>query len=252
MPAWPYVIGGAAAASGEWFSARFDDAKAAIPGAGFDTIIREEFDQTVTAELADVVGVSDANPDTTQSAGVVTVATGDAVVTPSSSRLQATLPSTHVKLLDGVSWYAAALCKILRPTGDDQMGNTACDAIGLWSDDNNHVGLGILGDASGGSLTNWIGYSDDDASISTVVGPALDGDESPVWHLFEMWFDVDAAKLHFRIDGTLFANTIGVAAIPAVSAWWAMISRRDDVGDQVVALYDKACVVVKAPTVGQL
>lgn len=253
MPAWALVTGGGDT-DGDWFAQRFTRARALATAAGvssdanFDTIIPAEFAETVTCELVDVVGVADANPETGYNGGVVGVTVGDAVEAPNSCRLQLTSPPSHVGSLSGKMWYIASLVRVMRPE-DDNVGDSAMDAIGLWGDDNNRVGLGIMGNASGGSATNWVGYVVDDSSFTTVLGPALDGEESPVWHLFEAWFIDD--ELHFAIDGEEFEDTIAAAALPAVAATLSMILERDTAGDPVAANYDKACVIVRSPVVGE-
>lgn len=248
MVAWAMRIG-SSATDGDWFARRFAHARALIRAADFDTVIPADFGETITCELVDVVGVADANPVSFYNGGVVEVPVGDAVIAPSRGRLQLTQPPSHVGLLSGKSWYVASLVRVIRPP-DAQIGATAIDAIGLWGDDNNRIGLGILGNASGGSTTNWVGYAVSAASFNTAIGPALDGEESPVWHLFEAWFDVGAGLLSFAIDGVNFATTIAAADVPAVPATLSMITQRDAIGDEAIPNYDKACVVVASPAVG--
>lgn len=250
MVAWAMNVGGGAAGA-DWFAQRFARARRLMPAANFDTVIPLEFAETVTCELVDVTGVADANPVDSYSGGVVEVVVGDAVTFPSHGRLQLTGSPSHVgPSLTGRSWYAASLVRMIRPI-DEDMGDSAADAIGLWSDDNNRVGLGIFGNGSGGSTTNWVGLADVDGSITTVFGPALDGGESPVWHLFEQWFDVDTGELSFALDGIDFDDVISVDDMPSVPARFSIISQRDTAGTTVVTNIDKACVVVASPRVGE-
>lgn len=251
MVAWSLKVTVNGVEVAEWFEARFARARQLLPAAEFDTIIRAEFQDTITCELADTVGVATASPGD-ENGGVVAVAVGDSGTAPDSGRLQLTDPPNHVAELSGRYWYAASLVKIVRPP-DGELGDTLCDAIGLWATSNdNRVGLGIGGNlGSGSSTTNWVGYAIVDASVTTVLGPALDGEEDTVWHLFEAWFDLDAGELHFAIDGEEFASTIDGADLPALPATLAMISERTAAGSQTIANYDKATVVVTSPRVGE-
>lgn len=246
-----WALGGGGGANAEWFSLRFARARRLIPAAEFDTVIPADFADTITAELVDVAGVANADPVDGYNGGVVAVTVGDAVIAPSVGRLQLTGSSGHVASQSGQSWYAAALVRMIRP-GDAEMGDTASDAIGLWGDDQNRVGLGLKGNGSGGSITNWAGYVIDDGSTTVVTGPALDGEESPVWHLFEMWFDVDAGTVSFALDGTTFDDTIAAAVLSAFPGRLSMISQRDAIGNGVAPNYDKACVIVASPRVGEI
>lgn len=252
MPAWS-LKNGATLGDLDWFLQRLSRARALMRTANFDTVIGEDFQNAITSQLVAVSGSADASASDSYNAGVVTVAAGDSVIASSSGRLQPTgvagVPPSHVGDLTTKSWYAASLVRIIRPP-DAQIGATWCDAVGLYADTDNRVALGILGDVSGGSTTNWVGQADVAAGITTVLGPALDSEEAPVWHLFEQWFDVLTGKLNFAIDGTTFADTIDVANIPGVPAWWAMTSQRDATGNQVLANYDKVAVVVASPRVG--
>jgi hypothetical protein len=247
MPAWSLKAGGAAAA--EWFNLRFQRARGLIPAADFDTIIGEDFAQTITSELVDVVGAASADPVDFYNGGVVAVAVGDAVITPSSARFQPTIPPSHVGDLTGKSWYAASLVRVIRPP-DDELGATAVDALGLWADAANRIGLGIF-NGSGGSTSNWVGYATVDSSTTTVLGPLLGSSESPVWHLFEAWFNVGTGALRFAIDGLNFADAIDVDDMPGVPAHWAMTIERSAVGNQAIPQYDKVCVVVASPRIGE-
>lgn len=249
MPAWGMRVDGGSLA-GDWFAQRFARARALMPAADFDTVIPADFGETVTSELVDVAGVADASPVDGYSGGVIEVVTGDAVLFPSHSRLQLTGSPSHVgPSLVGRSWYIASLVRIIRPP-DGELSDTEADAIGLWLDDDNRIALGIVGSGSGGSTTNWIGLADADGSVETREGPALDGEESPVWHLFEAWFDVDDAEMSFAIDGVTFADTIAAEFLPATPGRLSMIFQRDAAGSTVAANIDKACVVVRSPTVG--
>lgn len=251
MPAWALLAGGAAAV--EWFTARFIRARALARAAGiadadnFDTIIPEDFANTITSELVDVVGVADASPVSFYNGGVVEVTVGDGAVSPSSGRLQLTSPPSHVGSLSGKPWYIASLVRVIRPP-DADLGDTSIDAVGLWGDNDNRVGLGVRGTASGGSTTNWVGYALSGASETDVLGPALDPEESPVWHLFEAFFD--GAELRFWLDGTAFDDPIDVSDLPAFPATLSMTVERTATGDQAAPNYDKACVIVASPRVG--
>lgn len=263
MPAWALLGGGAAAV--EWFTARFIRARELARAAGvadadnFDTIIPEDFGNTITSELADVVGNAEANPSTAFNAGVVTVQVGggDDPVTPNAARLQLTGgpdgPPSHVGSLSGKNWYVASLVLVERPP-DEQMGDTVADAIGLWNDSNNRVGLGILGNASGGSTTNWVGYVDNGGSFETSIGPALDPEGGGVWHLFEAW-KVGGGPVRFALDGINFATSIDASDVPDVSATLSMYGERSPVAPPVgpvISNFDKACVIVRSPRVGEV
>jgi hypothetical protein len=247
MPAWSLKAGGVAAA--EWFNLRFQRARGLMPAAKFDSIIGEDFANTITSEIVDVVGVASASPVSFYNTGVVALSIGDSDIGPSSARLQLTVPPSHVGDLRGKSWYVASLVRCIRPV-DGALGDTAIDMIGLWGDDDNRIGLGIF-NGSGGSITNWVGYAMLGASATTVLGPALDPEEGTVWHLFEAWFDFDAQELSFAVDGITFDDTIAGAAVPNVPATLSVQ------GSQLVATgafatnYDKWCAVVRAPVVGE-
>jgi len=245
MPAWSLLTGGAGAA--EWFAKEFANARKVVKSADFDTLLGEDFADTVSSELVDIVGIATASPDGTQPAGVLDVAVGDNVIAPCSARLQRTSAPVHVHSLSD-KWYIAALGKYLAPLDETQLGDTRADLIGLWTDDNNYVALGIFGNGSGGSTTNWVGSSDLDASITTKLGPTLDGVESPVWHLFRVW--CDGAAVHFSIDGVEFADTIPIADVAVTPATTAMVVLRSAVGDQAAVEWDKYCCVTHSPVVG--
>ena len=247
MPGWSLKIP-PSTANDDWFQLRLADAKAAVPSAGFDTISpRQDFWETVTSELVDVVGTAEATPGD-DNGGSVVVACGDAV-DPSSARFQMTggpaPPPSHVSDLQAVPWYAAALVRIAPPPSDE-MADTVADAIGLFRDADNRVGLGLFVAGSGGSLTNFVGYVVDDSSVTTVLGPAISF-ESALWHLAEVWND--GLLIHFRFDGVELDDTIDIADVPAVPATMAMTFERPD-GEQTILTFEKACVITASPTVG--
>lgn len=247
MPAWALKGGGGAAV--EWFTARFLRARGLIPAADFDTIIPEDFANTITSEIVDVVGIASASPVSFYNAGVVEFSIGDSDVGPSSARMQLTQPPSHVGDLRGKSWYVASLVRCIRPV-DGALGDTAIDMIGLVGDIDNRIGLGIF-NGSGGSTTNWVGYAMAAASATTVLGPALDPEESPVWHLFEAWFDADAQELSFAVDGITFDDTIAGAAVPAVPATLSVTGSQLLATGAFATNYDKWCAVVASPRVGE-
>jgi hypothetical protein len=249
MPAWA-LRGGDSATDGDWFAQRFARARTLLPLALFDTIIPVEFAETITTELVDVVGVADASPANDQPAGVVEVLVGDPAITPSQARLQLTGSGSHVRSLVGY-WYAAGLVKYAGPLEVADLGDTGADMIALWFDDDNRVTLGVLGNASGGSTSNWVGRANNAASNTTTLGPALDPPEGPVWHLFEMWLNEAAATLHFAIDGVEFGDTIALVDVPAQPAKLGPIVQRTAVGEVAEVLWDKLTVVVRSPTVGE-
>jgi hypothetical protein len=246
------LVGGSSPTPGavtEWFAKRYADARAALPAADFDTIIGEEFAETITSEWVDTIGPTDANAVDTETGGVVEVVVGDAITAPSTGRLQLTGSGSHVRLLSGNNWYMAALAKYIAPLDVTQLGDTSADLIALWGDDDNRVSLGVLA-SSGGSVTNWVGRVRNDAGDFTTLGPALDPVEGPVWHLFEVWSNgVDT--VNFRIDGVAFAGTIDGANLPAIAARLGMTIARSAVGDPAAVWWDKACVVVRSPRVGE-
>lgn len=246
MPAWGMRVDGGGASDGDWFAQRFARARELIPAADFDTVIGEDFGGTITSELVDVAGVADANPVDFYNGGVVEVNVGDAIIFPSHARLQLTGSSSHVGLLSGKSWYAASLVRQITP---DSPGDSVVDAIGLWTTDENRVGLGIFS-GSGGSSSNWVGYTLKDSSANTSIGPVLDG-ESPVWHLFEMWFDVDSGILTFALDGVSFGTTLDADDLPATPARLSMIFEAAAADSPFATNYDKVCVVVRSPVVGE-
>lgn len=231
----------------EWFALRFAHARALVPAANFDTVLGTDFAESVSSELDDVVGVATADPVDFYNGGVVAVSVGDAVIAPSSARLSLTGAPSHVGNLATRPWFMASLVR-LNYQDAGALGNTRADSIALWSDDDNGVALGIFGNVPGGSSTNWVGSANLGSSITTVLGPALDTEEGPVWHLFEVWSD--GAEVHFMIDGVEFAGTIDAVDVPGTPAQLGPRAIRDAVGDQVITNYDKICVVVASPTVG--
>lgn len=240
--------GAGSASAAEWFSQRFARARALLPAANFDTVIPVEFAETITTELVDVVGVASADPATATTGGAVQLEVGDLVTTPSQARLQLVGSGSHVAGLNTESWYMAGLCKFSDPDAAE-IGDTSADMIGLWVDDNNRVMLGVRGNASGGSTSEWVGSARLAASESNTLGPTLDPDEAPLWHLFEMWFNVVTGNLTFAVDGSLFTG-IQAADMPAVAAKISMIINRSAVGDPAVVIYEKVALVVKSPTPG--
>ena len=248
MPAW--ALKAAAGGTADWFLQRLAVARVIRPEVGFDTIIGDDFGGSILSELTDVVGTADATPSSNDSAGVVTLSVGDNVEALSTGRLALTGAGSHVKVLSSTPWYMAALVKITQPLDVTQLGDTRVDAVNLWGDSANWVAIGILGNASGGSVTNWVGSVDNGGTITTTLGPALDGEESPVWHLFEAWIDADG-DLHFAIDDQEFNSTIDAANVPSVSAMLSVFGQRSAVGDPALVNVDKYVAIVKSPTVGE-
>lgn len=245
MPAWSLVAVGAEG-SGDWFAQRFFDAKAAVPDAEFDTIIPQDFGETITSELVDVVGVATADV-ASVNGGAIQVNAGDLVITPSSARLQMTGTPAHVSNLGTKRWYMASLVRYLQPVLEADIAETRCDCIALWNSDGNSVGLGVMGNASGGSTTKWVAHINNASSMSNVLGPDLDG-ESPVYHLFESWND--GTLVHFRLDGTEFDDTLPASDLPTLSAALGCVFQRTAVGDDLAVIFEKMCVVVKSPAPG--
>jgi len=246
--AWAFRNSGAAVAR-DWFEQRFDRARALLPLANFDTVIPIECAETVTVELTDVAGVADATPAAAVTGGAIAVDVGDAAITPSQGRLNLVGSGSHVGTLNAEYWYMAALVKYVGPTDGAQVAETGADAVALWSDDDNRVTIGVLGNVSGGSTTQFVGRVNNAGSNFTSLGPLLGGEPAP-WHLFEAWFNVVANTVHFAIDGVEFAATIDGANLPAVAAKWGPIVQRSAIGDQATVQYEKATVIVTSPTVG--
>jgi hypothetical protein len=247
MGAWALKFRGGG--TNDWFLDRLTTAKLLRPDAGFDTIIGDDFGNTIDSELTDVVGTADATPSTNDNAGVVTVAVGDPVVATSSGRLAPTGAGSHVKALSTGEWYMAALVKITQPLDVLQLADTRADAVCLFGDADNFVSLGIFGIGSGGSTTNWVGAASLAASVSTTLGPPLDPEEAPVWHLFEAWNE-PGVGVHLSIDSVEFPGTIASANVPGVSAMLSAVVQRTAVGDQALVNVDKYCAIVPSPTVG--
>lgn len=248
MTSWNLRVSAAGGGLADWFLTRLATARRLIPDAGFDTILPdggEDFGQLATTELVDTSGTTSLTADETSTGGVATVS-----VENGSGRMVPKDAGSHIKDATLESWYAASLFKYTQPLDETQLANTRADAIGLFQDPDNYVALGVFGDGSGGSLTTWEGSVDKDASILAVDGPSLDGVESPVWHLAEMWFDVDEGKLHFALDGAEFDDTIDVADMPTGEMTLSDVVRRDAAGDPALLNVDKWCVIVKSPTVG--
>lgn len=249
MPAWRLANSGGSG-DADWFGRRFLTARELVPAADFDTIIPMEFAEGITTELVDVVGVADATPSENDTGGVVTLAVGDAVVAHSAGRLQLTGAGSHVKSQQQ-PWYMAALVKFTQPLDVTQLAETDADMVGLWTDVDTRVALGVHGQGSGGNTTNWIGrvVNTGGASSSQVTGPALDDEESPVWHLFEAWNDGTA--VHYSIDSQEFNTTIATSTVAATPAMLSMLTDRSATGDQALVNYEKAVLVVRSPTVGE-
>lgn len=249
MPGWALKTAGGGG-SADWFLVRLATARELRPDARFDTIIGDDFGGSILSELVDVVGVADADPSPDDNAGVVTLDVGDAVVAACSARLALTGAGSHVKALSTSEWYAAALVKITQPLAAADVGDTRADAVCLFGDTDNFVSIGIYGLGSGGSTTNWVGTVDSGASVTNVNGPALDPEEAPVWHLFEMWNE-PGVGVHFAIDGQEFNDTIASADVPGLSAMLSQVVQRTAVGDHAIVNTDKYCVIVPSPTVGE-
>lgn len=236
----------------DWFGKRYVRARALATAAGvsaadnFDTVIGDDFGGTITSELVTDAGTASATPSTDDRAGVVTVSVGSGVDTNSRARLQLTGSPTHVS---ENFWYIAALVKITQPLDVTQLAETEADAVGLWGDNDNRVGVGILGNHSGGSTSNWVAFTDAGGSFNTILGPALDGPESPVWHLLEMW-TVDNATVRAALDGTEFLSTLSVADLPVSRMLLSPTYQRSAIGDELLANVDKYVVIVRSPTVG--
>jgi len=247
MPAWSLKNKGGSG-TGDWFLDRLATARVLLPDAGFDTILGDDFGGSINSQLLDVVGVASATPSETDTGGVVVLDVGDVATTPCSARLALTGSGSHVHGL-GSNWYMAALVKITQPL-DAEVSNTRADAVCLFGDVDNQVSIGIFGNFSGGSPTNWIGVSNNAGSRHAVLGPPLDSAESPVWHLFESWLDVTTG-VHFAIDGQEFNDTIGPDDVGTTSARLSLVVQRTAVGDSAIVNVDKYCVIVPSPTVGE-
>lgn len=233
----------------EWFGARFLRARTLVPAANFDTVIGEDFAETITSELVDVVGVTDATAlNTTVRGGVVelTAASGGA---DGSGALELAGAGAHVQgqnAAAGGAWYIASLAKLLQPADNT---NAIGDMIAVSDDDSgqNYISLGLYGPGSGGSITNWVASCKaGGVFVFQALGPALDAPESPVYHLFEVWND--GTEIHFAIDGTEFI----AEPVAGVSGTFGKLKCRAiaTTGDAVACDYDKWVVVCKSMTVG--
>lgn len=250
MPAWA-LKGAGGSGTADWFLNQLAVARATLPDSGFDTIIGSDLGETITTELVDVVGVADATPSDNDTGGVVTIDVGDAAVAPCSARLALTGAGSHVKQMSvGGAWFMASLVKITQPLDSPDVADTRADAVCLFGDADNQISLGIFGNFSGGSLTNWIGVANQAGTRHTSIGPALDAEESPVWHLFQAWIDPDG-DLHFAIDSQEFNSTIDAADVPTLAAMLSILASRTATGDHALINVDKFAVFVKSPTVGE-
>lgn len=234
----------------EWFGARFLRARTLIPAANFDTVIGQDFAETITSELVDVVGISDANAvESTVRGGVVELTAANGAAN-GSGALQLTGAGAHVQLQNaaaGGPWYMASLALLIQP---GSLTNTIGDMIAISDDANgvNFVSLGLYGPGSGGSVTNWTGTVCVASSLFQSRGPTLDPAEGAVYHLFEVWND--GTNIHFAIDGTEFATTVPAAT--AAAAFGKLKCRAVATAANAVACdYDKWVVVVKSMTVGE-
>lgn len=248
--AWAMRGGDGAAASADWFQQRLARARVLIPAANFDTVIPIEFAETITTEIVDVAGTADATPADDVSGGAVILEVGDAAITPNQARLQLVGSGSHVADLSAESWYMASLVRFRGPFDEPQLGDTAADMMALWCDDDNRVTIGVLGNASGGSTSQYVGRVDIGASNFTTLGPLLGGETDP-WHLFEVWHDLDAETVTFAIDGVEFDDPIDAANLPALSAKFGPIFQRTAIGDPALGVFEKAAIVVASPTPGE-
>lgn len=250
MPnAWS-LLNGLQTSALDWFGKRYVRARALAAAAGvspddnFDSVIGDDFGGTIDSELVTDSGTASASPSATDRAGVVVVSVGSGDDALSRARLQLTGSPVHAA---ENFWYIAALVKMNR-LDLAQIAETQCDAVGLWADNTHRLGVGILGNASGGSQTNWVAHIDN-AGFTTILGPALDPEEAPVWHLFEMW-TVDNASVHAAIDGTTFPDALSVDDLPAAPLLLSPTYMRSAIGDPLISNVDKYVVIVRSPTVG--
>jgi hypothetical protein len=247
MPAWPLLNGGSGGTA-DWFLNQLAVARLVLPDAGLDTIIGADFGETITTEIADVVGTASVDAADNVSGGAITMSVGDNVAALSSARLQLTGAGSHVKDISLTPWFLAALVKITQPLDVAQLAETRADAVALWTDADNWIAIGILGNASGGSTVRWVGSTDKAASVTTTLGPNLDPEEGGLWHLFQAWPAADG--VHFAIDGQEFLATIPLADLPAFAGMLSPTVQRTAVGDPALVTYDKIAVFVASPTVG--
>jgi hypothetical protein len=244
MPAWSLKNG---SGNAEWFLNQLAVARLVLPDAGLDTIIGEDFGDTITTEVADVLGTADASS-APENGGAVLLSVGDNVETDSSARLQLTGGPTHVKDLQLKPWFMSALVKITQPLDVPQLADTRADMVALWVNADNWVAIGILGGASGGSTARWVGSVSNGVGISTALGPNLDPEEAPVWHLFQAW--IKDGAVHYAIDGQEFLTTVDASNVPGFPATLSPTVRRSATGDPALVTYEKIAVFVASPTVG--
>jgi len=249
MPAWS-LKNGATIGDLDWFLQRLARARALMPSAVFDTALRVEFDETITTQLTDQTGTVAADPETILvRAGVVSVTAGDSGAG-GTGTLKLTNPvgepAAHVQAQNGGGgkWYVAGLSKVIRPS--DSSGNTV-DGVALRDDDGtNLVAIGLRGPSS---ATNCVGAALSGGILTTVLGPALDASEAPVWRLFEFWND--QTLIHFALDGIEFSDTIDVANAAGVFGQLAARVTSPAAGFPATGLYEKWTAVVEWMTVGQ-
>jgi hypothetical protein len=233
----------------DWFAKRLVRARALMPAADFDTVIGEDFAQTVTSQLTETSDTVQADPETTLvRGGVVTVAAGDSGAGGAGTLKLVGPPGeaagAHVQGQNLGPWYIAGLTKIIRPA--DASGNTV-DGIAVRNDDgSDFVAIGMRGPSS---ATNWVGAVFVSPGLTTVLGPLLDNDESPVWHLFEIWND--GTLIHFAIDEVNFTDTIDAATAGATFGQLASRVTSPGAGFPAFGLFDKWAAVVKSMTVGE-
>jgi hypothetical protein len=239
--------GGATPDALDWFAQRLLRARALMPGVKFDTVLGEDFAQLATSDLVDQTDTIDLFAETTLvRAGVVGVAAGDSG-TDGIGTLVLKDSGAHVQAQNFGPWYAAGLAKVIRPT---DVSGTTCDLIGLGDADDataNFVALGLRGPQN---PTNWVLATYNGIGVTTIPGPALDGDESPKWHLAEFWLPPGSDQIHAALDGTNFAATLDVANVGA--SYGRLRSRiATGAGNPVTGLWDKWAVVCLSMTVGE-
>lgn len=246
----PYKSGSVGAgAAGDWFSDRFVRARTLVPAAEFDTVLGMDFDETITVELADVVGVASGAPISGVNGGAFEMDVGDPIIAPCQARWQPTGCGGHVKMLH-VAWYLAALARFGGPFTVPLLADTEADALALWVNDNNRVTLGVLGDASGGSTTNFVGrIRTGGGDTDTILGPGIGGGPTGVYHLWEMWNDETA--VHCAIDGVEFAATMPTANLPFSTARISPLIRRDAaIAQSAGVVWEKHVLVTTSPRPG--
>jgi len=247
------LTGGSSAVAGDWFANEFIRARAALTNAAFDTILGFDFSETITTEIVDGIGAFSASPvDTGGSGGILEVVAGvgDAITNPSQVRMQPTGCGRHVQNLRSTFWYMSALARL---EADDtyDFGNSAADALALWNDDDNRVTLGLLGNASGGSATNWCGRAELAAGNATTLGPLINPSSlGGRWTKFAMWNDPIGGLLHFAVNDTEFAGTLPSTDAPNSAGTIGPILQRTAVGGPVRMWWDKLALIVTSPSVG--